>query len=290
MELNNTARNRRVGYLGVAVATLLTPAGKLISSAVAAGVTVALITMNNPKVADVSKTRVPNPVASSELIEEYFANELVDTSELAIPVTGAEVLPTKNNSAGLQLTPMSTAIDIASNTANGPSGGGFLGIPAFGAGFGATNILPSDPQADCEQVLKKNASERTALEKASCELQIAQTEDIKEEIVQLMAAVILESGNPNGEDEQVVGKNGEDEQVADKGEDEQVVDKKDEDNPVKPKKQPEDQSNALPTRQVSSLTSDGLSTIAAIPEPSTIGLLLLGLFSLGWIYRRNTGA
>jgi len=312
MEINYTTRNRRLGYLGAAVATLLTPAGKLISSAVAAGVTVALITMSDPKVTDVPKTPVPNPVASSELLQEYFANELTNTSDLSIPVTGAEVLPTKNNSAGLQLTPMPTAVDIASNTANGPSGGSFLDIPALGAGFGPPNILISNPQVDCEQVLKKDASERTALEKALCELQIAQTEEIKEEILQLITYGTSDNGDQNpgikplaDNDPPLITGNGPSltDGTSNNGDQNpRIKPLADNDRPLitrngpslpadpgTPKKNPDDSSTVLPSEPVFRLASDVPVTIAAIPEPSTIGLLLLGLFSLGWASRRTTG-
>lgn len=281
MEINNTTRNRRLGYLGAAVATLLTPAGKLISSAVAAGVTVALITMNEPKIADVPKPPAPHPVASAELIQEYFANELADTSDLSIPVTGAEVLVTKDNAAGLQLTSMPSAIVISSNSANGPSGGNFFEMPAIGSGFNPPDLFSPKPQVDCEQVVKKDASERTELEKTLCEALITQTGTTKEEIVQLIAEVTPTTGEGSNLPSLVVSND----PTQDPVDDEKLL--KDQ---IPPKNKPEDRPNTLPSEPVFRFTNDESLMIAAIPEPSTIGLLLLGLLSLGWVSRRNTGA
>lgn len=287
MKMNNTTRNRRVGFLGVAVVTLLSPAGKLISSAVAAGATVALITMSGgPKVVDLGKSPVPKLATSSELIDEYFANELAATSEPSLPEPGAELLATKENSAGLMLASMPSTVVPASNTANGPSGGGLFDLPALGPGFGPPPVVIRDPEVDCEQVLKKDDTEKTELEKALCDSIITQTEEMKEEIVKLITEVTPETitdgtpakGDPNPGVQPLAFDDSP--QIPGKGL-----------NPPADPGTPENNPDDSPIIQASGpMYSDLPVAITAIPEPSTIGLLLLGLFSLGWVYRRNTGA
>ena len=86
MEMKNSTRNRWLGYFGIAVATLLTPAGKLISSAVAAAATVAaLINMSDPEV-DLKKSPVSAHATSTDHIDEYITNKSATVSDQSILV------------------------------------------------------------------------------------------------------------------------------------------------------------------------------------------------------------
>lgn len=276
MELNNTVRNRRVGFLGVAVATLLTPAGKLISSAVAAGVTMALVTttMSDGTTAiDMENTPVPHLATSSAPIPEYFE---VAMSELTISEPAAELLATGENSPGMMLASMPSAVVLTSNTDNGPSGGNLIEMPAMGSAFAPPPLVLRAPQVDCAQVLNKDASERTEQEKALCEAQITQTTEIKGEIIALYTEVTPTTGEGSNQPTLVVS-NTPEEVVKTTGDG------------TNPPTDPNTPPKGLPSEPVSPTTGNALVTIAAIPEPSTIGLLLLGLFGLGWTARRNTG-
>lgn len=63
MKIKDSARTRLTGYVGIIVTTLLTPGGKLISSAMAAAVVVGLVSLNttdkNTKIADATPTIIP---------------------------------------------------------------------------------------------------------------------------------------------------------------------------------------------------------------------------------------
>lgn len=284
MELNNAVRNRRVGFLGVAIATLLTPAGKLISSAVAAGVTMALVTTtvsDGTTGIEIENAELPQLATSSAAIPDYFE---MGMSELTISEPAAELLATRENSNGMMLASM-PSMGVLSNSANGPSGGNLSEIPAMGVGFGPPPIIitgdPADPKGpNCEQVLKKDPSERTEEEKV-CE--------VIPEIIALVPPVpeapppvpeaIPETNNPSVNPPPLIVSNTPPEEEQQRTPEKEQPRKPDDE----PKKWP------LPSEPVSSPTGEFVAA-AAIPEPSTIGLLLLGLIGLGWITRRNTGA
>lgn len=285
--MKNTTRNRWAGYFGVAVATLLTPAGKLISSAVAAGAAVALIAMSDgPRIIDAVEPPVPALATSSALIEEYFANEMA-TSELTSSEPGIELFATKENRAGLMLTPMPSTAILASSLANGPGGGSLFDSPtSFGPALGADPIYrePREPgdRVDCEQVYKKDDSEKTELEKALCDSVVTDNEELKKEIVELITEVTPETGDSKGGNPPLVVVNDSPQNPADG-----LKPPTDEDQ-IPPGNNTGGSPLVLPSEPVFRLSNDVPVTIAAIPEPSTLGLLLLGLFSLGWVYRRNT--
>ena len=285
MELNNAVRNRRVGFLGVAIATLLTPAGKLISSAVAAGVTMALVTTtvsDGTTDIEIENTQVAQLATSSAPIPDYFE---MGMSELTISEPAAELLATRENSNGMVLASM-PSMSVLSNTANGPSGGNLSELPAMGVGFGPPPIIitggPADPKGpNCEQVLKMDPKEIPEEIKVICEVipeLIAQVPPVPEATPPVPEA-IPEPNNPSDNPPPLI--------VSNTPPEEKQPDTPEKNQPRTPDDEPK--KWPLPSEPVSSPTGEFVAA-AAIPEPSTIGLLVLGLFGLGWITRRKTGA
>lgn len=267
--MKNATRNRWTGYFGVAIATLLTPAGKLISSAVAAGVAVALIAANDNAVTEPSAPPPPRLDTSSALIEDYFENEIA-TGALTSFEPEEAIAAINEKSVGLIPAAMPSTI-VLSNTDNASSGRGAMDTSPLAWLLAPLSILREpDIDIDCDQVLIKDVSQRTELENTVCEATIAQAQQTKEETVALIAEVEPTTGEGSNPPLVIATSNA----------------------PQPPEDEP---TSATPPQPRNGLSSDPIVSssgndailIAAIPEPSTIGLILLGLAGLGSIYRRQ---
>lgn len=286
--MENATRNRWTGYFGVAIATLLTPAGKLISSAVAAGVAVALIAANDNTGTEPSAPPPPRLETSSALIEDYFENEIA-TGALTSFEPQEAIDAINEKSVGLIPATMPSTI-VLSNTDNASSGRGAMDTSPLAWLLAPLSILREpDIDIDCDQVLIKDVSQRTELENTVCEATIAQAEQTKEETVALIAEVEPTTGE--GSNRIVVIPTSEGSNP--------IIPTSEGSNPplvIATNNSPEDEpTGATPPQPRNGLSSDPIVSssgndailIAAIPEPSTIGLMLLGLAGLGSIYRRK---
>lgn len=268
MKIKPSTRTRLIGYIGIAVTTLLTPGGKLISSALAAATVVGLASMNIPS-EDEKTSNSAAPIAYTGI--ESTESGLLDVSDLSIAGTtsdtltpemlasdqyAAQISALQENQAAFKIqnnTPSTNlaSLSLPSDTANG--GGlpnAFPAGPTSGPQFTPHPSISSSPQGT--PPLETLAPETLAPEKEgkvvtpdSISLPLEESPSllgpkvIAPEVLALPASSI-----PNIED-------------------------------------------GLP---VADQRIEPLFAIAAveIPEPSTLGLFLLGLASFGWIYRSRT--
>lgn len=229
-------RARNLGILGIAIYTLLSPSGKIISSAAAATLLVAgLVTQLRPPSPPAAQAPAPTPVVPTRLAHSgssapVFTYIEVDGETLPVVLTEN---PTDNSSAGHGPASVSPSLDL--------SGGG-------GRGPGAGSLPPQgEPGSKSHQSPSGNVP--ASLSEAP------------------------ESQRTMGMDDPL--------------------------NPLIPLSgQPEPLNSLIPLSRQSEplLTSpyNGQSPLqtavvspAAIPEPSVIGLMLLGLAALGWTGRRH---
>lgn len=305
MEMKNSTRNRWLGYFGLAVATLLTPAGKLISSAVAAAATVtALINMSGPEV-DMEMSPVPAHATSSDHIDEYITNELATVSDQSIMEQDSDFLETHESGAAMTLSAMPPAGIIATNSSTGPSGGGLSNAPSTGpmSGPGMSGPGPisrGDPRGedpspiklDCTEILKKDASEISDLEKALCDPIVTKTTpdaDIPPDIVAdskpsspAETTIPTEPSNPAETTAPTKLSNPAEPSIPTELVNLPKIAELDD---LPPTIIPA--SDPVQTHRTISDDSRSTAVITAIPEPSTLGLMLLGMLGLVWIYRRS---
>lgn len=257
MELNDPIRNRRVGFLGVAVATLLTPGGKLFTSAMAAatlGVAgVALLAKDDPT--STGKSAAPAIAQTSTALNG--AELLALKSELPASESGYDLLTaTPSNSP----VPSQVIPSTFQSSINGGSNMSAVNIPAptiplsngipvivIGAGF------PQAPESDEPPALPELADppKPDFIAKPS-----GKPNDVPPDEIIIVEA-FPENDPLSGPD---------------------VL-------PASPPP-PDDEKNPLVTDAGLPGIQSPLST-AALPIPSTLGLFLLGLASLGWLYRRR---
>lgn len=276
--MKNATRNRWTGYFGVAIATLLTPAGKLISSAVAAGVAVALIAANDNAVTEPSAPPPPRLDTSSALIEDYFENEIAAGALTSFEPQEA-IAAINEKSVGLIPAAMPSTI-VLSNTDNASSGRGAMDTSPLAWLLAPLSILREpDIDIDCDQVLIKDVSQRTELENTVCEATIAQAQQTKEETVALIAEVEPTTGEGSNTP-LVIATSNPPLVIATSNAPQPPEDEPTSATPPQPR-------NGLSSDPIVSSSGNDAILIAAIPEPSTIGLMLLGLAGLGSIYRRQ---
>lgn len=285
MKTKNTTRTRLNGYIGIAVATLLTPSGKLISSAVAAATVVGLVSMSTPPKPATLSMSAPQ-VANTGT--GYIDNELLNAEQLPVTEIGSNASMSEETKEVIKL-PSVASINVAAtgSSSTGPSGGGLPNSLPLGSWPG----LPFDPDSDGPkrpELLQPETPECTALN-----IDYLKTEGLED--------VGNTSNQPKGCKPPVVVLGGLPDPNVPPEVDEPTV-------PGNPPSQGEPQYippevNDLPDGAIPTIPAAGPSTIptggdsigpfvsaAAIPEPSTLGLLLLGVMSFGWVNRRKTKA
>ena len=280
MKLNDPDRNRRAGFFGVAVATLLTPGGKLFTSAMAAAVTIAAVVSNM----DSSQDPAGPSSAAIDTGALEAPGKTVDISDL--PTTGdTQMLSAETLVEDPTAAPGMPAAFTSQNMSSGNlTGTNIAGIAVSNAGGGSESIIPlpprdpSDPK--CTPVLLSELDPNTELP--------------KDEIICLEDFKKSKKGNP----ESTAGKNGDPEST---GEPEstggpgseplvialapfspepelspEIVGPTPEETPI---------PNDAPTFQP--LLIQPLASVAAVPEPTTLALLGLGLLGFAQVYRKN---
>ena len=286
MKTKNTTRTRLNGYIGIAVATLLTPSGKLISSAVAAATVVGLVSMStSPKPATVSMSAPPVTYTGAE----YIDNELLNAEQLPATEIGSDASVSEETKEVVKL-PSVASINVAAagSGGNGPSGGGLPSSLPLGSGPGLP-FDPDDPDGPRPPVLPQpETPECIALNTDN--LKIEGLEDVggtgnppegcKPPVVVL--ADLPDPNMPPEVDEPTVPGN-----PPSRGEPQYI--------PPEVSDLPDDAIPTIPAGGLDTIPTGEESigpfvTAAAIPEPSTLGLLLLGAISFGWVSRRKTKA
>lgn len=268
MKIKPSTRTRLIGYFGIAVTTLLTPGGKLISSALAAATVVGLASMNIPSEDEkTSNSAIPIAYTGIESMESGLLNvgdlsiagsasDTLTPEMLASDQYAAQTSTLQENQAAFTIqnnTPSTNlaSLNLPSDTANGgglPSA--FPFGPTSGPQFTHNPSIPSSPQGT--PPLETLAPETLAPEK-------------EDKVVTLDSISLPLEENPSLLGPEVIAP--------------EVL--------VLPASSIPDTEDGLP---VADQQIQPLFAIAAaeIPEPSTLGLFLLGLASFGWIYRSRT--
>lgn len=252
MKLNDPNRNRKAGFLGVAVATLLTPGGKLFTSAMAGALGiagVALLAKDDPTSS--GKSSAPTIAETSTPLNgaELLGLTDIPASESGYdPLTATATLPGNNQQVGLSGQPsfstagVSSATNVPASTSpvsNGVPGG----MPQFPLGqpgqSGEPGEIPEPPAVSEPLAGPTNSPEDNPDEKPD-------------------ELIIIAEAFP--------------------------------DDPLKgpdvlpPSPPPQDANNPLITD-----ATPGIQALVptAVSLPSTLALLLLGLASFGWVTRRT---
>lgn len=298
MKIKPSTRTRLTGYFGIAVTTLLTPGGKLISSALAAATVAGVVGMNLPPKDEKTKNSAP-PVAYTSV--ESNVNDLLNVSDLPIAETASDTLtpemlasdqyaaqtyvPQENQSGfnpqSLPAANLVTLNTINPNTANAPDGFGVPNLPPLGpksAPEFPPQVFPKDellpPQAKCTAVIKSGDS---ASKGAGVLDEVICNEEEDHEVTTNPINPVLGEAplGPSINDPEVLAL------------------------PLDPAKGfipvgsiPEEDAPPL-FPKIAALTPDTnqqiqpLLAVAEISEPSTLAMLLLGLTGFGWRYRRK---
>ena len=154
MKIKDSTRTRLTGYVGIIVTTLLTPGGKLISSAMAAAVVVGLVSLNTPdkntKIADATPTIIPadNPNLDPGLLGVRDLPLTVQHDMLAPETLGSDqhespALAPQTPQAGFATQGISSD-NLASTYIAGASSGGLPTLPATGPRF-VPKFVPGSP-------------------------------------------------------------------------------------------------------------------------------------------------
>lgn len=262
MELNDPNRNRRVGFLGVTIATLLTPGGKLFTSAMAAGALgvagVALLAKDDPTSSGKSSAPAIAQTSTSLNGAELLGLTDIPASESGYdPLTAAVSLPVNNQQVVLSTSQpsLSTAGMPAAINIPAPTVPLSNGVPVIVMG-GVPQLPPSNPGDPSDPG----------------------------ELPLLPEPLYIPNPIAGPEEPDPDKKPDDEEKII-------IAEYFPDDDPLKgpdvlpPSPPPrDDEKNPL----VIDSGFQPLLTTAAIPIPPTIGLLLLGLVNLGWLlYRRR---
>lgn len=283
MELNDPNRNRRAGFLGVAVATLLTPGGKLFTSAMAAA-TLAVVGMSlAPKedqsgLAD-SAIHTGALEASGEMLDMSEPPTTGDTQMLSAETLVEDPSAAPGNPAAFTSQTMHSNNIAASNIAK-------MSVSDISGGSGPTVLPPPifPPQDDKERDPKKPECTVVLVEELASNTELAD-----DEVICL-------------EDNKVAKKNGDPESTGNP-EQESVTEPVSEPiiiasgSPSKPGPELTTPEYIGPSPEETSPANSGpiaerqlfqpLISVAAVPEPTTLALFLLGLLGVAQIYRKN---
>ena len=295
MKIKDKTRTRLIGYFGLAVATLLTPGGKLISSAVAAATVAGLIGMNMATKQDQANQPVPAIHSGGLPTDEEIlgAGNLTTADEASDTLSAETLIPEPNAALGNQTafaTQTMPAANMAAVNAVGVGGEANAGsaLSTFDPKISAQH--GPDPIKHDSDPIKRDPKECTVVilgELAS------NTEIMGDEITCLEKDTLASSeGNPESQtdSESPTVSRG----VPESDVPETVV-------PKSPASYPEpvllatpeyigpDSKDVSPTQMplVVAEQDQPFISIGAIPEPSTLGLFLMGLMGFVQVYRKN---
>ena len=280
MELNDPNRNRKAGFFGVAVATLLTPGGKLFTSAMAAA-TLAVVGMSlAPKedssgLAD-SAIQTGAPEASGGMLDLSEPPTSGDTQMLSAETLVEDPSAVPGNPAAFTSQTMHANNVAASNIAG-------IDVSNVGGGSGPSALPPTIflPQRD------KNPDS----EKPKCTVVVvgelaSNTELAGDEVICVEEDNVAKNGDPEA--------TGQPESVGEPVSEPIVIAS---DSPSKsgpalttpeyigpsPAETSPANSDPIVERQL----FQPLISVAAVPEPTTLALFGLGLLGFAQIYRKN---
>ena len=155
MKIKNSMRTRLTGYVGIIVTTLLTPGGKLISSAMAAALVVGLVNLSTPdkttKVAEATPTIIPAehtnldpsllgvrdlPLTVSQ--HDMLAPETLGSDQHESPALAPQTPQAGYTAPGI------SSDNLATTYIAGASSGGLPTLPATGPRF-VPKFVPGSP-------------------------------------------------------------------------------------------------------------------------------------------------
>lgn len=285
MKIKDSTRTRLTGYVGIIVTTLLTPGGKLISSAMAAAVVVGLVSLNasdqNTKIAD-AKPTIPADASTIDtgllgvggLPMSLPASDMLAPETLASNSNEPLAFVSQDNHAGLTTQSVSSD-NLASTNIADASMGGVPTPPATGprpkikfvAGF-PPNVTPEcTPISVIEDAIRKGVD-------------VTDIVICKEEVVTADSRTPALGDEPSDYGAPFLGD-------APSTNDPKLL--------SAPGKVPKDNApDASPySPKVAGLAPDistreiPLLALAAVSEPSTLAMLLLGLMGMASLYRRK---
>jgi len=281
MKLNDPNRNRKAGFFGVAVATLLTPGGKLFTSAMAAAVTIAAVVSNmgpSQSPSGPSGTAIDTGAleATGKMVDISDLPAAGDTQMLSAETLVEDPTTAPGNPAAFTSQSMSSANLAGANIASvagGNIGGGsdsILGLP----------LIPPQPKdpVPCRVVL------------------ISELESNPELAENEVICLAEKKGDPESTDKPVP------ESVGEPVPEPIVIALSSPSGSEPPLGSPTGYQPELitpeyigPTPQETSSTDapverqlfQPLISVAAVPEPTTLALFGLGLLGFAQVYRKN---
>jgi len=264
MKLNDPNRNRKPGFFGVTVATLLTPGGKLFTSAMAAVTTLGVVgVVMAPPSPHAPVETAPAPKVSDVSIDQELLNVSNLEGESELMTSEAMIAAPEQGMSGVTLS-ASNHINVASVEAMTQSAPG--GIPAYsGLGFNP----PSTERRQCTVVKLSDYVVGADPDKEVC---LEDIEDLAK--------------NGSGEEPPVIVSLNDPESGTDGGTPPKGSPALNPQELITPEDIPSTGSGEGPTFQPAQDIL-GPIQIAAVSEPSTLAMLLLGLVGLGSIARRK---
>ncbi len=288
MKLNDPNRNRKAGFFGVAVATLLTPGGKLFTSAMAAAVTIAAVVSNmgpsqNPSGPSGAAIDTGALEATEKMMDISDLPTASDTQMLSAETLVEDPTAAPGNPATFTSQSMSSANFAGASIASAVGGN-------IGGGSGPIPVTPP----------LIFPTERENSEKAECTVVLVGELESNPELVGDEDICL--------EDDKVAKKNGDpestggDPESASKPVPESVDEPVSEpivialSSPSKPEPELMTPEYIGPTPEETSSTDaptverqlfQPLVSVAAVPEPTTLALFGLGLLGFAQVYRKN---